>query len=191
MLLSPKLEQIIEALLFAAETSLSIEQIKKVVEDASLDEITFAISELNKQYENRPFYIQEIGEGYRLLTKPEFAPWIEKMHGKTRKIRLSQAALETLAIIAYKQPITRAQIAHIRGVDSSGIVRKLLELNLIAIKGRSEEAGRPTLYATSQQFLEHLGLRDLSELPRIDELEDLLGEDSKLQLGSILPEKER
>lgn len=192
MSFSEQLEQIIEALLFAADEPLSTKQIKKIVDDISTEKITEIIQQLNEKYEYHAFSIQEVGEGYRLLTKAEFAPWIEKMYGKTRKIKLSPAALETLAIIAYKQPATRAQIAAIRGVDSSGIIRNLLELNLIEIQGRAEEPGRPMIYGTSQKFLEYFGLKNISDLPRIDELDDLLQkEDISTSLGEVFVKHEK
>ncbi|RMH68911.1 MAG: SMC-Scp complex subunit ScpB [Gemmatimonadetes bacterium] len=183
------LEQTIEALLFAADNALKITDLHQLLEDTSAEAIRAAIQSLNRHYADHAFSIVEVGEGYRLMTKPAFSEWVAKLYTQVKNVRLSPAALETLAIIAYKQPISRAEIAHIRGVDSSGVIRKLLELNLIEIQGKSDDVGRPLLYGTTPKFLEHFGLRDLAELPSVDELEELLREEpttgEKLRLGSL------
>jgi segregation and condensation protein B len=118
--------------------------------------------------------VQEVAGGFRLATRSEAHPWIQRLQ-QVRPARLSRAALETLAIIAYKQPITRAEIEAIRGVAVDGVIRTLLERELIRLLGRKAEAGRPILYGTSAEFLEHFGFRDLGELPTLREIDELIG----------------
>jgi segregation and condensation protein B len=115
-----------------------------------------------------------VAGGYRLTTRPEAHPWIQRLQ-QVKPTRLSRAALETLAIIAYKQPITRAEIEAVRGVAVDGVMRTLLERGLIRMLGRKAEAGRPILYGTSQGFLEHFGFKDLGELPSLREIDELIG----------------
>jgi segregation and condensation protein B len=131
----------------------------------------------------RSFQLMEVGEGYQFRTKVEYAPWIRNLR-KVKPTRLSQSALETLAIVAYRQPIVRAEIEHVRGVDSGWVLNSLLEKGLIKILGRKEVAGRPLVYGTSRRFLEVFGLRDLSGLPTMQELDALKGEEG------LEPEKE-
>jgi segregation and condensation protein B len=121
----------------------------------------------------------EIAGGWQLLSRKECAPWIERMLRSRRKVRLSRAGLETLAIVAYKQPVTKVEIDSIRGVDSGGALHTLLERNLVAIKGRSKGVGRPLVYATSTEFLSYMGLNDLADLPELKEL------------GTVLEDRER
>lgn len=171
------IKQIIEALLFAADEPLTINRILQVLENRKAEDITPAIDALNEEYANsgRTFRICKIGGGLQLVTKPEFSKYIKSMYkGKTRT-RLSHAALEVLSIIAFKQPVSRPEIDQIRGVNSDGVVRTLLERNMILIAGRAEAVGRPLLYGTTADFLRYFGINDISDLPRPRELEELLG----------------
>jgi len=171
------IKQIVEVLLFAADEPLTINRILQVMENRQADDVTVVIDELNAEYENsgRTFRICKIGGGLQLVTKPEFSKYIKSMYkGKTRT-RLSHAALEVLSIIAFKQPVSRPEIDQIRGVNSDGVVRTLLERNLISIAGRAEAVGRPLLYGTTADFLRYFGINDISDLPRPKELEELLG----------------
>jgi segregation and condensation protein B len=145
------------------------------------EEIRALLDEMAVEFEEsrRGVTLVEIAGGYQLLSRKECAPWIEKMLRSRRKVRLSRAGLETLAIVAYKQPITKTDIDGIRGVDSSGSLHTLLERNLVLIAGRSKGVGRPLLYATSQEFFQYMGINDLSDLPELKEL------------GSVLEERER
>lgn len=166
---------ILEALLFAAERPLSLEKLQEVFEEYNRKDLKMLIHELQSLYERegRGLQIIEVAGGYRLATRPELAPWVQKLK-KAKPTRLSRAALETLAIIAYKQPITRAEIEAIRGVEVDGVLKTLIQKDLIRIVGRKKEVGRPILYGTSRTFLEYFGFKDLSELPTLKEIEELL-----------------
>ena len=167
---------VIEALLFASDAPLSPSRIREVVGEMGDDEIREAIDGLRADYRagSRAFDVFEIEGGYQVLSRPEFASWVERLFVERRKTRLSRPALETLAIIAYKQPIVKAEIEMIRGVSTDGVVRTLLERNLITITGRAEGVGRPLLYGTTREFLNYFGLNDLVDLPKIEELRELL-----------------
>jgi len=172
----PTMKKIVEALLFVAHKPFAMNEIKKVIKGYRASEIDKAIQELKTEYESRnsSFRLQEIAGGYELSTHPQFAPWIMKLELDKRARQATQAALETLAILAYKQPVTRVEIEEIRGVDVSGVLSTLLERNQIKIVGRKEIPGRPLLYGTTDKFLEHFGLKSLEELPKIDEIKDLV-----------------
>ena len=171
--------QIVEALLFASPEPLTQTRINLIFETdpPKLDE---AVKELNRHYEkaNRSFKIQGIAGGFQLTTLPEFDIWIKRMLDKSGKLALSTAALETLAIIAYKQPISRFNVESIRGVDCSGVIKTLLSKGLVRIKGRDEGPGRPLLYATTDKFLENFGVNRISDLPKLKEIADLNDGDS-------------
>ena len=166
-----KLKEIIESLLFVAETALTIERIKQVT-TADAKEIRDALQALADEYESRQggFYLNEVAGGYQIRTRPEYNEWIKRLI-QPNPPRMSKAALETLAIIAYKQPIIRSDIEHIRGVDCGGILRLLLERKFLRVLGRKEIPGRPLIYATTKQFLEVFDLKDLKDLPTPKEIE--------------------
>ncbi len=164
-LLSP--EALVEALLFAAPQPVPVEQLAALLQ-LSLEEMEAVLGRLEAQLEDRGIRLQRHRDGVQLTTAPEAAPWIERLAGTEVTLRLSQAALETLAIIAYAQPITRPQIEAIRGVGSDGVVRTLLNAGLIAEVGRAETVGRPILYGTTAEFLQHFGLSSLRELPPLE-----------------------
>ncbi len=165
------LKEIIESLLFVAETALTVDRIKQVTAADTMD-IKNAIQALAAEYEERRggFYLNEVAGGYQIRTRPEYNEWIKRLI-QPNPPRMSKAALETLAIIAYKQPIIRSDIEHIRGVDSGGVLRLLLERKLIRVLGRKEIPGRPLIYATTKQFLEVFDLKDLKDLPTPREIE--------------------
>ena len=171
--------QIVEALLFASPGPLTQSRVNLIFETdpPKLDE---AVKELNRHYEkaNRSFKIQMIAGGFQLTTLPEFDIWIKRMLDKSGKLALSTAALETLAIIAYKQPISRFNVESIRGVDGRGVIKTLLSKSLVRIKGRDEGPGRPLLYATTDKFLENFGVNRISDLPKLKEIADLNDGDS-------------
>jgi segregation and condensation protein B len=169
-----ELKLIIESLLFAGEAPIQLKKIHEVFPDVSLKELREILEKLKEEYENlnRSFYLREVANGYQLCTKPEYAGWIRKLK-KTRPSRLSPATMETLAIIAYKQPITRAEIEQIRGVDTAGILRSLLEKKLIKITGKKDVPGRPLLYGTTSKFLTMFGLKGLKDLPTLEDIEQL------------------
>ncbi len=171
------IKQIIEVLLFASDVPLPTNRLLSVLEDIKAEKVQHAIEELNKEYANteRTFRICKIGGGYQLVTKPEYAKYIKKLYKGRARSRLSPAALEVLSIIAFKQPISRPEVDQIRGVNSDGVIKTLLERNLITIAGRSEAVGRALLYGTTPEFLRYFGLNELTELPKPRELEELLG----------------
>jgi segregation and condensation protein B len=174
-----EVKRVIEALLFVHQHPLTVDNIARIVgDDAEKKVIREALVELVAEYERmgKSFHLMEVGEGYQFRTKAEYAPWIRNLR-KVKPTRLSQSALETLAIVAYRQPIVRAEVEHIRGVDSGWVLNSLLEKGLIKILGRKEVAGRPLVYGTSRRFLEVFGLRDLSGLPTLQELDALKGEE--------------
>ncbi len=181
-----ELKGLIEALIFASDTPLSADKIKQLIENITKKEIEEIIFELQQDYEHpvHGFQLKEVASGYQFRTKLVFAAWLKKLK-KTKPLRLTQPTLETLAIIAYKQPITRLEIEKIRGVDSGGVIKTLLEKKLISISGRKNIPGRPFLLGTTKIFLEIFGLENLSSLPSIKELEDL--RDSNLP--TLLSEK--
>jgi segregation and condensation protein B len=170
----PELKFILESFLFVAEDPLSLEKIKSALPFSDAKAIKEAIQSLQEEYDQRngSVCLIEVAGGYQLRTRPEYADWIKKIIQPSAQ-RLSQAALETLAIIAYKQPIIRSDIEHIRGVDSGGIIRMLLDRKLIKILGRKEIPGRPLIYATTRYFLEIFGLKDIKELPAPKDISNL------------------
>lgn len=176
-------DSIIEALIFAADEPLKPAEIVRAIkgidgEDINItsDDIQNVVNELNEIYEKngRSFKIITVAEGYMFATRPENSKYLGYLSSEKSKRRLSQAALETLAIIAYKQPITKPEIEHIRGVNSDYILNTLLEKNLIAIKGRSETVGRPLLYATTDEFLIYFGLNKITDLPKPREIDEIM-----------------
>lgn len=164
--------RIVEALLFASDAPLTAAEMARADESLDEDIVEAAIQELRADYEaaDRSFQIYEIAGGYQVLTRPEFASYLERFATVPQSGRLSPAALEALAIIAYRQPIGRAEVEEIRGVASSGVLRTLQDRGLIEVAGRGEGLGRPLLYGTTTRFLEHFGFRSLADLPRPDEL---------------------
>jgi segregation and condensation protein B len=172
-----KLQSILEALVFAADHPLSPREISDWLPDYSIQDIRAALAELEKEYGDmgRSFFLKEVANGYQFRTKREFASYVLKMY-KTSPSRLSRAALETLAIIAYKQPILRQEIEKLRGVDVGGIVRTLLEKGLIRIVGRKNLPGKPIIYGTTKKFLEVFDLTDLNSLPKLKEIKTLFAD---------------
>ncbi|MDR2425803.1 MAG: SMC-Scp complex subunit ScpB [Endomicrobium sp.] len=169
-----EVKKILEALLFVSEKPLSLKDIRDIIKEdyAETDNIENILNELKAEYDglNKPYEIKFIAEGWIFATKPDFSPWIKKLLKEKTVLKLSPSALETLAVIAYKQPITRAEIDEIRGVESSGVLDTLIDRKLIKIVGRKETLGRPLLYGTTQEFLKHFGLAHLSELPLIEDI---------------------
>jgi segregation and condensation protein B len=170
------IKTIVEGLIFAAEAPLDAGKILAAVEgEATLDEINEAIRELREEYEShgRAFVVREVGGGLQFRTRPELAIYCVRLRRKVPS-RLSRASMETLAVVAYRQPIIRSEIDKIRGVDSGGVLRSLLEKDLVRVHSREEKLpGRPLLYATTQRFLETFDLENLSSLPTIEEMDKL------------------
>ncbi len=173
----------LEALLFATDSPLTIARLKKIFPDVETAELKAAVTELQTQYEehDHAFTIIEFGGGYQIATKPEYSPIVERMLKTRRFTRLSKAGLEVLAIIAYKQPLTRIEVDEIRGVNSSGAISTLTERSLITVVGRSQAVGNPLLYGTTREFLNHLGLRGLGQLPDLPDLENVMDDRDELR----------
>lgn len=181
---------IIEAIIFSSEEPISGTEIAKCIraidgEDVEITEedIDKYVDELNEQNttHNRIFQILRIAGGYVFATKPEFAKYLGYLSSERSKRRLSQAALETLAIIAYKQPITKPELESIRGVNSDYTLNTLLEKNLVTISGRAETIGRPLLYSTTTEFLKYFGLNKISDLPKPREIEEIMQDEDFLE----------
>jgi segregation and condensation protein B len=178
------LKRIVEAVLFAAETPLSLAQICQVLETKDKAPVQNALEELSKEYDflERAFALVEVAGGWRLRTRPDMAFWLRKLKRQS-KTRLSRASLETLAIIAYKQPVLKAEIERIRGVEVSGVLRMLMEKELVRVVGRKDLPGRPLIYGTTKRFLEVFDLKDLSDLPTLEEMQELLGDPDVVKEG--------
>ena len=164
----PAPTDVVEALLFASDTPLEAERIREVLELESAQAARELVEELRARYGDRGLQIVEVGGGYRMITRPELAPWLVRLARARTKSRLSRPALETLAIVAYKQPVSRPEMDAIRGVNSEAVLENLLERRLIRITGRKEAPGRPYLFETTREFLVAFGLRDLSDLPKVE-----------------------
>ncbi len=165
------LAKLLEAALFAASRPLGFEELAALDPDAGEHDVRAALDELRATYDlSHGVELAEIGEGWQFLTRPDYVEAIERVQLATRPRRLSPAALETLAIIAYRQPVGRVEVDEIRGVDSGAVMEKLVERGLVEVVTRGEGLGRPLLYGTTARFLEILGVRGLEDLPRLDEL---------------------
>jgi segregation and condensation protein B len=176
-----EIKKIIEALLFSSPEPLTQTKINGVF-DPDTPNLPEMVYELNDQYakEDHAFEIQQVAGGYQLVSRQEYEYFIRRMLNKSGRLTLSPAALDSLAIIAYKQPIGRYEVEAIRGVDSSGVLKTLLNRNLIKIKGRDSGPGRPLLYQTTSKFLQHFGLNRLSDMPKLKEITELMEADPTL-----------
>jgi segregation and condensation protein B len=181
---------IVEALIFSSDDPINASEIVKAISGIDGDEVQLSnvevdqmVDELNRRYDEQEvsFHIQKIANGYLFSTKPENAKYIGYLSSEKSKRRLSQAALETLAIIAYKQPMTKPELENIRGVNSDYILTTLLEKNLITISGRAETIGRPLLYSTTEDFLKYFGLHKISDLPKPREIEEIMKDEDFLE----------
>lgn len=172
----PQLKAIIEALIFASPEPLTAKMLFKLLESEPKEDVQLALESLRLDYE-RPGGIQlvEIANGYQIVTRPEMHEWVRRLFHERKTQKLSVQALETLAVIAYKQPITAPEIGEIRGVNTGGVINTLLERHLIKISGRKAVVGRPFLYSTTREFLIRFGLKDLGDLPKVEDLADVLG----------------
>jgi segregation and condensation protein B len=171
---------VIESLLFASGDPLTADRIKEVLEGTDKKTVERLLLELQKDYDSREggLRIVQIAGGYQLVTPPDHGFWVRKLKKTKTSSRLSKPSLETLAIIAYKQPVVKSDIDGIRGVDSSGVLKGLLDKRLIKIMGRMDVAGKPLMYGTTREFLQYFGLKDLTDLPTLKEFEDMTKEES-------------
>lgn len=183
------MKALIETLIFAAEEPLSIKQLKAIYEYSAppgsgierkldADTIRSIVQELNAEYRSvdRPYCIVQIAGGFQFSTLREYADWLGKLRREQGRRKLSQSGIETLAIVAYKQPITKGELEAIRGVNCDYVLKTLLEKELITVTGRAETVGRPLLYGTTREFLQHFALNEITDLPRPREIEEILGE---------------
>jgi segregation and condensation protein B len=161
---------VVEALLFASDAPLEPERIREVLDLGGVAEARALVDELRARYDdaNRALAITEVGGGYRMTTRAELAPWLVRLARARTRVRLSRASLEALAIVGYKQPVSRPEVDAIRGVNSEGVLESLMERRLVRIAGRKEAPGRPFLYETTREFLIAFGLRDLNDLPKVE-----------------------
>ena len=167
---------VVEALILASPEPLAARKIAAVIDDMTPHKVGQAVAELNNRYmqATTAYRIRELAGGYQFYIVPEFTGYVEELFTRRRKVRLTQAALETLAIVAYRQPVTRVEIEHIRGVASDGVIRNLLEKKVITIRGRAATVGKPLQYGTTDEFLKFFGLNSLEELPKMSEIEELI-----------------
>jgi segregation and condensation protein B len=173
---SAELTAIVEALIFASPDPLTLKAIYKLLDTEPKDEVKAALEQLKKDYD-RPGGLQlvEVAGGYQIVTRPDLHEWVRRLFQERSTQKLSVQSLETLAVIAYKQPITAVEITEVRGVNTSGVLNTLLERHLIKIVGRKQVVGRPFLYATTKEFLIRFGLNDLSDLPKVEDMAEALG----------------
>jgi segregation and condensation protein B len=177
---SEKLRAALEAVFFAADEPLSRDHLHTIFPDETQERIERTVRQMALDFagEHRGFHLAEVGGGFQFRTNPDFNSQVLRLF-EAKPVRLSRAALETLAIVAYRQPVTRATVDEIRGVDSAGIIKRLSELELITVVGRMDDIGRPNLFGTTQRFLEFFGLKALTDLPTLDEFNidlEILGE---------------
>ncbi len=187
----PPLKSIIESLLFVTDQPLSLDRLCSVLEEYERGEIRAAVEELKYDFEHgaRGIFLAEVAGGYQLRSRPENADYLRRLT-RSRVVRFSQSALETLAIIAYRQPITRAEIEYLRGVDCGGVLKSLLDKKLLKILGKKDVPGKPLIYGTSKEFLELFDLNSLAGLPTLKEIQDLapvnpFGDQQELPLADV------
>ena len=165
-----ELRKAVETLLFIADSPVPLARLCQIVGEADADKVSGVISEIKREYDEaaRGIQVVEIAEGFQMATRPEGAPFVRKLYSEKMTMRLSTAALETLSIVAYRQPITRAEIEEVRGVEVIAALESLLDKRLCKVVGRKETVGRPLLYGTTPEFLRHFGLRSIEDLPPLD-----------------------
>jgi segregation and condensation protein B len=175
---SAELKAIVEALIFASPEPLTPRILFRLLSDEPKEDVTAAVSALAADYADRPgLQMVEVAGGYQIVTRPELHEWVRRLFHERSTQKLTVQGLETLAVISYKQPITALEVAEIRGVNTSGVLSTLLERHLIKIVGRKNVVGRPFLYATTKEFLIRFGLKDLADLPKIEDMAEALGFD--------------
>lgn len=184
-----ELKAVIEALIFASPEPITLKALTKLLDQEPADDIAAALAALKADYE-RPGGLQlvEVAGGFQIVTRPELHEWVRRLFHEHTTKKLSVSALETLAVIAYKQPITAPEITEIRGVNAAGVVGTLMERKLIRIVGRKQVVGRPFLYGTTREFLERFGLNDLSDLPKVEDMSELLGFDLPTSVSEPAPQ---
>jgi segregation and condensation protein B len=176
-LVSEELKAVIEALIYASPDPLTPKTLFKVLESEPKEDVQVSLDALRRDYSagRGALHLVEVAGGFQIMTRPEFSEWVRRLFHERKTQKLSVAALESLAVIAYKQPITAPEITEIRGVNTAGVIATLLERRLVKIAGRKQVVGRPFLYATTREFLIRFGLRDLNDLPKMEDMADVLG----------------
>jgi segregation and condensation protein B len=188
---SAEVKAVVEALIFASPEPITPKMLFKLLSDEPKEDVAAAIAALKDDYENRPgLQMVEVAGGYQIVTRPDLHEWVRRLFHERSSQKLTVQGLETLAVIAYKQPITALEIAEIRGVNTSGVLSTLLERHLIKIVGRKNVVGRPFLYATTKEFLVRFGLKDLHDLPKIEDMAEALGFDPPAGLVEHTPRDE-
>jgi len=186
-----ELKAIVEALIFASPEPIAAKMLFKVLADEPKEDVSAAIQALRVDYEHRPgLQFVDVAGGYQIVTRPELHEWVRRLFHERSTQKLTAQSLETLAVIAYKQPITAVEITDIRGVNTSGVLSTLLERHLIKIVGRKNVVGRPFLYSTTKEFLIRFGLKDLGDLPRVEDMAEALGFDPPAGLIERTPQED-
>jgi segregation and condensation protein B len=185
---SPELTAIVEALIFASPEPLTAKALFKVLDSEPREDVQRALDALRRRYEQpRGLQLVEVAGGFQITTRTDLHEWVRRLFHERKSTKLSVQALESLAVIAYRQPVTAAEITEIRGVNASGVLATLIERKLVKIAGRKAVVGRPFLYATTREFLMRFGLNDLSDLPKVEDMADVLGFDLQGMLGEPVP----
>lgn len=188
---SAELKSIIEALIFASPEPLSLKAIQKLLDAEPKEDVAAAVSELKADYERQSgLQLVEVAGGFQIVTRPDLHEWVRRLFHERSTQKLSVQALETLAVIAYRQPITAAEITEIRGVNTSGVINTLLERHLVKIVGRKAVVGRPFMYATTREFLIRFGLNDIADLPKVQDMVDALGLESPLLVERVTADEQ-
>jgi segregation and condensation protein B len=186
-----ELKAIVEALIFASPEPITAKMLFKILADEPKEDVSAALQALRLDYQNRPgLQFVDVAGGYQIVTRPELHEWVRRLFHERSTQKLTAQSLETLAVVAYKQPITALEITEIRGVNTSGVLSTLLDRHLIKIVGRKNVVGRPFLYSTTKEFLIRFGLKDLADLPRIEDMADALGFDPPAGLVEQMPQEE-
>jgi len=188
---SAEVKAVVEALIFASPEPITPKMLFRLLAEEPKEDVLAAIESLKADYENRPgLQMVEVAGGYQIVTRPDLREWVRRLFHERSSQKLTVQGLESLAVIAYKQPITALEIAEIRGVNTSGVLSTLLERHLIKIVGRKNVVGRPFLYATTKEFLIRFGLKDLHDLPRIEDMAEALGFDPPAGLTEQTPRED-
>jgi segregation and condensation protein B len=188
---SAELKAIVEALIFASPEPITPRMLFRLLADEPKEDVTAAVQALKADYESRPgLQFVDVAGGYQIVTRPELHEWVRRLFHERSTQKLTVQGLETLAVIAYKQPVTALEIGEIRGVNTSGVLSTLLERHLIKIVGRKNVVGRPFLYATTREFLIRFGLKDLNDLPKVEDMAEALGFDPPARLTEQTPSED-
>lgn len=188
---SAEVKAVVEALIFASPEPITPKMLFKLLAEEPKEDVLAAIDALRTDYENRPgLQMLEVAGGYQIVTRPDLNDWVRRLFHERSTQKLTVQALESLAVIAYKQPVTALEIGEIRGVNTAGVLSTLLERHLIKIVGRKNVVGRPFLYATTREFLIRFGLKDLNDLPKVEDMAEALGFDPPAGLAETSPPEE-